>query len=268
MVGGELLVAHDLADVDPTRTMESLYLDPLRAIVKANGGSVHPGDDGRFQLLVDVKSEAVSTYRALHRTLREYPDIMTRWVGGQPKQRAVDAVVSGNRALEVMTDQRVRYAGYDGRLADLDSGPPPTVMPLVSDNWTNHFSWTGDGPMPADERARLRALVATAHDNGYLVRIWATPDEPGEAREAVWQELVDAGVDYLNTDDLAGLQDFLTARAPARLIGPAIRWLPTGNVTRPGESPAHERGNVQLSKRSRTVMFWLHRVAFDGRSPC
>ncbi|MFI5706300.1 hypothetical protein [Kribbella sp. NPDC051620] len=52
-------------------------------------------------------------------------------------------------------------------------------------------------------------MVTTAHDAGYRVRFWETPDIPGAAREAVWSELVAAGVDHLNTDDLHGLEDFL-----------------------------------------------------------
>jgi glycerophosphoryl diester phosphodiesterase len=63
--------------------------------------------------------------------------------------------------------------------------------------------------MPAQERARLHDIVARAHERGYRVRFWATPDEPGPARRALWRELLDAGVDHINTDDLAGLQAFL-----------------------------------------------------------
>jgi hypothetical protein len=44
---------------------------------------------------------------------------------------------------------------------------------------------------------------------GYKVRFW--PDVPGAAREALWSELTAAGVDYLNTDDLHGLESFLRA---------------------------------------------------------
>lgn len=35
------------------------------------------------------------------------------------------------------------------------------------------------------------------------------PDAPGPAREAVWRELLAADIDHINTDDLAGLEDFL-----------------------------------------------------------
>ena len=88
-------------------------------------------------------------------------------------------------------------------------------MPLVSDNWSSHFTWRGVGTFPATERARLRTLVTKAHAAGYRVRFWETPDTPGAAREAVWRELLAAGVDHLNTDDLHGLELFLrTPPAP------------------------------------------------------
>ncbi|WP_028280131.1 hypothetical protein [Arthrobacter sp. H5] len=86
-------------------------------------------------------------------------------------------------------------------------------MPLVSNNWTQLFTWQGVGPMPAAERIKLEEYVSTAHDAGYRVRFWATPDAPGAAREAVWTELHNAGVNHINTDDLRALDEFLTARS-------------------------------------------------------
>ena len=211
LVDGELLVAHDLADVEPGRTLESLYLDPLVERVRSQGGSVYPRWDGVFQLLIDVKSEAGATYAAVDAALREHRRILTGYTSGRVRQGAVTAVISGNRDLATMQAQRQRYAGYDGRLADLGSGLPASTMPLVSDNWTRHFTWQGVGPMPAAERTRLHDIVARAHAAGYRVRFWATPDVAGPARDAVWRELVAADVDQVNTDDLAGLQAFLTA---------------------------------------------------------
>jgi len=213
LVDGELLVAHDLADVQPGRTLDSLYLDPLQRRIAANGGSVYTRWRGSMQLLIDVKSEAETTYAAVNRALRDHAGIMTTFVRNSRMRRGpVTAVISGNRTLQTMQQQDVRYAGYDGRLSDLDSGLSPAVMPLVSDNWTNHFTWQGQGEMPADERAKLRDIVERAHASGYRVRFWATPDQPGAARDAVWSELLDAGVDHINTDDLAGLQQFLQQR--------------------------------------------------------
>jgi hypothetical protein len=56
----------------------------------------------------------------------------------------------------------------------------------------------------------LRALARQAHAAGRKLRFWAIPDRPGPARTALWRELLAAGVDLLNTDDLGGLRAFLT----------------------------------------------------------
>ncbi|MFY0408969.1 glycerophosphodiester phosphodiesterase family protein [Solicola sp. PLA-1-18] len=208
---GKLLVGHDEVDLVPGRTIERLYLDPLRERVRRNGGHVYRGDDRPVQLLVDLKTEGESTYAALDALLRRYPDVVSQ-MAPRVRTRAVDVVVSGNRPRETMLAQRSRFAGYDGRLEDLASGYPASFMPLVSQSWTSAFTWTGVGPLPADQQARLDGYVAQAHRAGYRLRFWATPDAAGPGRSALWSVLADRGVDHLNTDDLAGLSAFLTTR--------------------------------------------------------
>ena len=208
---GQLLVGHDEKDLVPGRTLESLYLSPLEARAAMNRGTEYPGYDGPFQLLVDVKSDAGPTWQAVDRALRNHPQLMTRFTDASTDQKGVTAVISGNRDKAAMAAQPERVAGYDGRLSDLDSGLPASFMPLVSDNWENTFTWRGDGAMPAAEKQKLHDLVAKAHAHGYRMRFWATPDAKGLARTNVWTAERDAEVDLLNTDDLAGLQAFLTA---------------------------------------------------------
>src|SRR5262245_24855387 len=43
LTDGRLLVGHERKDLRPERTLESLYLDPLRERARANGGRVYPG---------------------------------------------------------------------------------------------------------------------------------------------------------------------------------------------------------------------------------
>jgi len=212
LVDGELRVAHDLEDTRAGVTLESLYLDPLDALVRQEGRSVYPGWDGSLQLMIDIKSDGEATYAAIEKELAEHPQLMTRYAKGRVTEGPVTAVISGNRPLATMQAAEKRFGFYDGRSADLLSGAPAELMPLVSDNWTKLFTWQGVGPMPEAERAKLRAYVETAHSEGHRVRFWATPDQPGAAREALWTELHNAGVDHINTDDLAALDAFLTAR--------------------------------------------------------
>ncbi|MES4902105.1 MULTISPECIES: phosphatidylinositol-specific phospholipase C/glycerophosphodiester phosphodiesterase family protein [unclassified Streptomyces] len=213
LVDGELLVAHDAEDLDPTRTLESLYLDPLARRVKQNGGRVYRGHDLTLQLLIDIKTAGEPTYLELAKRLRPYHSMLSSahgGVGGRVRRSAVTAVISGDRGARApMEAERLRHAFYDGRLEDLGSGVPASFIPLISSNWTQSFSWLGAGQMPSGEREKLRQIVGSAHANGQRVRFWATPDVAGAEREALWRELLAADVDYINTDDLAGLENFL-----------------------------------------------------------
>ncbi|KQX78284.1 phosphatidylinositol-specific phospholipase C/glycerophosphodiester phosphodiesterase family protein [Streptomyces sp. Root1310] len=215
LVDGELLVAHSADRLDPTRTLESLYLAPLAARVKAHRGSVYRGYRQPLQLLIDIKTEGSSAYLALDRQLQRHKGLFTTYAHGRVHPGAVTAVISGDRAARTpMEAQTVRRAFYDGRLADLGTSES-SFASLISDNWTLNFTWSGVGAFPEAERQRLRTIVGAAHARGQQVRFWATPDLAGPARDALWAELLAAGVDYLNTDDLAGLEAFLDSRRTA-----------------------------------------------------
>jgi glycerophosphoryl diester phosphodiesterase family protein len=203
LVDGKLLVAHDRQQVKSDRTLQSLYLEPLRQRVKANGGSVYR-DGPPFTLLIDVKTDGEQTYMLLRKVLEEYADVLTRFTPDSTEPKAVTVVLSGNRPKAMLTAEKVRYAGYDGRLGDLEGDDSRHLTTLVSDNWPSHFKWRGMGPLPADEKIKLKQLVAKAHEQGRKLRFWGAPD-----RVEVWKEFFDAGVDLINTDNLAGLQKFL-----------------------------------------------------------
>jgi hypothetical protein len=111
-----------------------------------------------------------------------------------------------------MQEERVRYAAYDGRMEELYGIAPSEFIPLISDDWNNFFTWTGRGPIPKQEQEKLREIVKAAHREGRLLRFWGTPDAAGPERDAVWRELINAGVDLISTDDLKGLRDFLDRR--------------------------------------------------------
>jgi len=207
LVDGKLLVAHSVREQKPDRTLEVLYLDPLRERINAGGGSVFPGgtpSQKPFHLLIDLKSAGVPTYQALAKVLEKYADILSVVRDGRLEPKAVSVTISGDRPRELMAAERVRYAGYDGRVSDLESDVAVDFMPLVSDSWGSQFKWRGQGPLSDGERAKLVDFVAKAHTRGRKIRFWAAPD-----RSDAWRELRAAGVDMINTDDLEGLERFL-----------------------------------------------------------
>ncbi len=209
-MGDSLFVAHNRKDISPGRTLRALYLQPLAGSLSADASAVD--GTGPLILLVDIKDDGLSTYRLLDHILSEFREILCRmspegYVPGQ-----VMVVVSGNRPIDYMSRQSERLAFVDGRLENLTEEISPQLMPLISDRWTRYFSWKGEGPMPEKERTKLEHYVQLAHEKGQMIRFWATPDAPGKEREAVWSELLEAGADLINTDDLEGLREFLNSR--------------------------------------------------------
>lgn len=208
LVHDTLFVAHDAEDIRPGRTLRALYLDPL--VHRIEQGDLAAAADGApFILLIDLKTRADTTYRAVHKLLKNYACCVTAFAGDTIRRRPLLVVISGNRPREAMRRQPVRYAAYDGRLQDLFAVEAAEFIPLISDNWNKYFTWQGKGPIPAPERRKLELIVRLAHRQGRLLRFWATPDTPSPERENVWRALRRAGVDLINTDDLPGLRRFL-----------------------------------------------------------
>jgi hypothetical protein len=210
LVNGQLLVAHDRNQVRPERTLQALYLDPLAKRIQQNGGRVFKGGPPVI-LLIDVKSDADATYKALRDVLRQYSNVLTRFAGERVETNALTAIISGNRARQIMAEESVRYAALDGRPEDLNGGAPKQLIPLISEDWKRLFQWRGVGPFPESEKQRLCDLVSRAHARERTIRFWGTPD-----RVEIWRAELSCGVDLLNADDLPGLRKFLIAHRDAR----------------------------------------------------
>jgi glycerophosphoryl diester phosphodiesterase len=203
LVDGELLVAHSRFQVKPGRTLQALYLDPLRERVKQNGGRVYPAGP-EFTLLVELKSDWHTSYPVLREILKQYAGMLTTFQGEAKETNAIRVIITGNRAKEMFAGEAIRYASVDGDLADLDSGAPADVIPWISSNWGQSFKWRGSGTMPEADQQKLKDIVAKAHQQGRRVRFWGAPDQP-----VFWAEMLANGVDLINTDDLDGAQTFL-----------------------------------------------------------
>lgn len=210
LVDGKLLVGHTRSELRPERTLEALYLDPLRERVRKNGGRVYRRGP-QVTLLIDIKTDGEALYPTLRETLRRYSDLFTVARGEKVERKPLLAVLSGNEPRRSFLADPERYAGLDGTLADLDSGMPARTMPWISSAWSRSFAWRGQGPFPDAEREKLREIVRRAHARGYRVRFWDSPDRP-----EVWKEQRAAGVDLLSVDDLDGVRQFLLAERAAR----------------------------------------------------
>jgi hypothetical protein len=198
----DLLVAHTVFELRRERTLKALYLDPLQRWIREHGGKIYPDGSGLW-LLIDIKSDAEATYREIDHQLQEFGDILSSVREGEFTPRPVTVVISGNRPVEFLRQQRFRLAAVDGRPEDLEGRDPVHLIPWISTDWKSHFRWRGVGPLPGEEQARLAGMVSRCETQGRQLRFWGAPDQP-----VVWRELWDARVSLLGTDNLEGLARF------------------------------------------------------------
>ncbi|MCE7925074.1 MAG: hypothetical protein DYG98_18630 [Haliscomenobacteraceae bacterium CHB4] len=199
LVNGELYLGHWLPQMFPAKTLREVYLEPLHALLACQKGKIYPGFKGVFYLMIDVKTDSLATWTVLRRQLLQYPVFQCN--------PHFQVFISGNRATCHIQNDPEQVAAVDGCLPDLNQAIDASVMPVISDNFRQHFKWRGKGSMPAHEKQKLKALAGKAHHQGKKLRFWGIPDQPN-----AWSALLDAGVDLISTDDLTGAGSFLAKR--------------------------------------------------------
>jgi YVTN family beta-propeller protein len=204
LVNGTLLVGHDARDLRPERTLEHLYLIPLRAL----------HDPQRpIQLLIDIKTAAIPTLDALIELLKKYPDII--------QSPTIRVVVSGNRPEPKMYPKFPDFIWFDGRLEQYYTAEELHKIALLSEDFSKLAGGKNTLPLSGTARNRIQNAITKAHELKKPARLWANPDHPEG-----WEELMRLGVDYINTDHIQELADFLTRR------NEAVHSLPYNRVIR------------------------------------
>src|ERR1035441_3426577 len=108
LVDGRLLVAHNRSQVKSERTLQALYLDPLRERVKNNGGHVYPAGP-EFTLLVELKSDWRASYPVLREILKQYAGMLTTYRDGAKQTNAIRVIITGNRSKDMFAGESIRY---------------------------------------------------------------------------------------------------------------------------------------------------------------
>jgi alkaline phosphatase len=186
-INGELLVGHERSQLSLNRNLKDMYIDPIIRVLKAN-------KEGNFhQLLIDSKTSSDSTLPLIIAALKPHAEII--------QQKGFRIVISGNRPKPAQYIESPAWITFDGRS---DERFPTNKVVLESESMLKFGFWGGQGPIPAALKEKLKNYVDQVHANGRKVRLWATPDSL-----LGYQALVDIGVDYMGTDKLNLLADYL-----------------------------------------------------------
>ena len=200
LLKGKLVVSHD-HPMATAPTLETLYLKRLDSIISKRGGSVYDNYPSPVTLMIDIKTAGEETFNALIKVLSAYSGFLHTPV----HQGAVRIVISGNRPFEAIKNDKLHLTSIDGRPGDLGKNYSPDLMPVISENYAKVTS-ADPSLFPTKEALdRIKKLADRVHSEKKQLRLWAIPDN-----EKAWKQLLDAGVDIINTDNLSQLHVFLT----------------------------------------------------------
>ena len=188
-----LLVSHDRKGLLLKRTLENLYLLPLDSCIKRNGGYVYADRQKKLQLLIDIKTEAVSTLAKLIAVLGKYP----RLTGS----KTLSIVISGNRPPANSFISYPNFIQFDGELSVSYSDTSLKKISMLSDFVGKYVK---SKEISSEEFQQLQLVIDRAHKLQKKVRLWGTPDNPD-----TWRKLIELQVDYINTDYINALANFL-----------------------------------------------------------
>lgn len=190
----ELIVAHDTGELKLHRTLDQYYLQPVLLCIRKNGGFVYTDSTKHLQLLIDIKTDSINTLNKFIEQISKYPLLINT--------PSLKWVISGNRPDPRLFDSYPAWIWFDAELNKTYPDAAWSKIAMLSDNFARYSRWRGVGKLP--EKRLLRSVIKGAGQHHKPVRFWNAPDN----REA-WKQLTGLKVDFINTDHIAALDDFL-----------------------------------------------------------
>ena len=216
-----LQVGHTRRALKSTRTLASLYIDPLVSILDhQNNMTPGAGIPGRkvgvfdsnisttLVLLLDFKSDGQQLWPIVHEALEPLREqgYLSSWDAGSKATifRPITVVATGNAPFDrVVANTTYRDIFFDAPLSEL-SDPKYTSENsyYASANFDQAIGKTHLGRLSLLQRAKVDDQVDAAARKGLKSRYWNTPNWPAVSRIRIWSALVGSGVGMLNADNL------------------------------------------------------------------
>ena len=194
-VNGVLLVSHSKKALNPKRTLDSLYLNPLLKELQKNPGR-------KVNLLIDIKEN----YKpALQILLQELEPLKKYLSSDFNSTKPVTILISGERPPPSEYKNYPRYIFFDDDLRLVHTPAEWKRIGLVSLSFERYSHWNGEGNLPDSDRNVVAHVIDSVHNAGKKIRFWAAPDN-----ENSWVTQMKLGADVIGTDKIHQLSAFLS----------------------------------------------------------
>jgi hypothetical protein len=204
--GTKLVVGHtDPGSNGPT--FVNLYVNPLKRLIDERKAVFPTKPDQPLSLLVDFKNSGTDADKAWDQLVSDLQPLRDAGYlshyDGSFNQGFITVVASGSAIKDLSSSAP---APIDKALSDATNPQRAIFVDAVIHKDMSHFDasnayfasakWSDAVPGGLPISGNAKTKLDEAHAKGFKVRYW---DIPG--RES-WQEIVNAGVDRLNVDDL------------------------------------------------------------------
>ena len=230
----ELLVGHSSKSLTTSRTLKSLYLDPLVSILahqnpgmllaSSNESSLMNGvfstsPNTSLTLLIDIKTDGPATLPVLLDQLEPLRSqgLLTYFNNSTIIPAPVTIVGTGNTPFDILVSNTTyRDIFFDAPLDQLwGEDAPSTATVYTTENsyyasvsFSAAIGKTWLGGLTPQQVQTIRGQIRGAKERGLRARYWDTPKWPRGLKEHVWNILEKEGVGILSVDDLQAVKSF------------------------------------------------------------
>lgn len=193
----ELLVAHSDEELTIRKIrLDSSYLIPISNCIRKNKGYPYSDTTKKLQILIDVKTTAAATLDKLVKTIKRYPELTNN--------PSVQFTISGNRPGSDSFALYPSFIMFDGELNKSYSEEALKKIVLMSASLRDYTLWNGKGRISENDMKKIESEVNRSHELKKPIRFWEAPDNIN-----AWYALMHLHVDYINTDRISFLAEFL-----------------------------------------------------------
>ncbi len=193
-VNGVLYVAHDTEYIQSSRTLKSLYLEPLlRELAKDSSR--------RLKLLIDVKKNYSLSLQIL---LKEIEPLKKYLVTSNETNNPVIILMTGERPPPSEYKNYPNYIFFDDDLKLKHTPEEWKRVGQVSLSFEKFSKWKGEKPLKRKDKKLIQLTIDSVHRAGKTMRFWAMPDT-----KLSWETQMILGVDLIGTDKIEELANFL-----------------------------------------------------------
>jgi alkaline phosphatase len=191
-VSGALLVAHKKEEIEAHKTLDKLYLTPLRNQLATDATR-------RLNLLIDIKEDYQTALPLLVKSLEP----LTEYLSTTQKPNQLTILISGTRPKPSEYENYPAYIFFDDDFKLPHTAEEWTRVGLVSLPFDKISAWKGVGPINRVDEKAVRHKIDSVHGAGKPIRFWAAPDT-----EASWSLQKRLHVDLIGTDMIDELSTY------------------------------------------------------------